>query len=191
MTHPTYVVLRNGEIIARSADVMIVDLQTDGTPEPSTVNYLADLADYLDLRGAPGSSEHADVVAALRGWVADLADTDPDGPEPDDDSPLDEPDRYPAEPMDAPTTDDLRADLSGELTYSDHAADNSLRARSAAYAVKAYADRVGTRDEEPGVAIGDLLCDLRHLCDALGLDFDDLSLRGEGHYNAEVTGAVS
>lgn len=37
----------------------------------------------------------------------------------------------------------------------------------------------------PEDGIADLLCDLRHACDALSLDFDSLNLRGENNYLAE------
>jgi len=48
-----------------------------------------------------------------------------------------------------------------------------------------------TPDEWPGrdhaeEVISDFLGDLRHLCKELGLDFDELSERGNGHYEYEV-----
>lgn len=52
--------------------------------------------------------------------------------------------------------------------------DNTRRAGFAADAVLAYARRVGQlsdRNDEPAAqVVGDLLCDLAHLCDALQVD---------------------
>ncbi|MFA6213287.1 MAG: hypothetical protein WC714_27880 [Candidatus Obscuribacterales bacterium] len=39
----------------------------------------------------------------------------------------------------------------------------------------------------PEDGIADLLCDLRHVCDALKLDFDSLNAHGEYNYQAERT----
>jgi hypothetical protein len=70
--------------------------------------------------------------------------------------------------------------------------DNGRRAGFAALAVLTYARRTGLLndygDEEPATAIGDLLGDLRHLADSLGLGFAELDRRGEGHYVPELHG---
>jgi hypothetical protein len=66
--------------------------------------------------------------------------------------------------------------------------DNTLRAELAALAVRAYAERTGVLGEEPALAISDLLGDLMHLCDALGLDFQGLVDRGAYHYEPELRG---
>ena len=46
-------------------------------------------------------------------------------------------------------------------------------------------------EEDPEASIGDLLADLRHLCDALGLDFGELERRGYGYYVAELEDEVA
>lgn len=43
-----------------------------------------------------------------------------------------------------------------------------------------------TEDDDPEDAIVDLLADLRHLCDALGLSMADLDKRAHSHYLAEL-----
>lgn len=81
-------------------------------------------------------------------------------------------------------------DKSISYDEGDEARDNGTRAGHAAAALIAYARRTGLiHDEEPETAIGDLLGDLRHLCDALGLDFADLSDKGHRHYAEELHGA--
>lgn len=70
----------------------------------------------------------------------------------------------------------------------DCADDNALRAEFAAVGVKAFAKRTGVLDEEPETAISDLLGDLMHLCDALGLNFDGLVESGRQHYDLELRG---
>lgn len=79
----------------------------------------------------------------------------------------------------------------GQIDHDDPIEDNTTRAGSAAVALKAYARTGGgsyLTGEAPETAIYDLLGDLRHLCDALGLNFDELNDRGARHYEAEVTG---
>lgn len=82
----------------------------------------------------------------------------------------------------------------GELP-SDNEHDNTLRARWAGTAVKAYAQQTGILHGEPvETAISDLLADLRHLVDALRdedgepLDFDELSELGGRRYAEELRG---
>lgn len=85
--------------------------------------------------------------------------------------------------------DDLLAahwDGEGQWRYDDSAHDNTRRAGFALAALGGYRAVVG--DEEPATVIGDLLGDLRHLCDALGLDFEDLVEAGRFHYDAELRG---
>lgn len=38
----------------------------------------------------------------------------------------------------------------------------------------------------PGLAIADVLADLRHLCDRLGLDFARIDKQAHGHYISEL-----
>ena len=65
--------------------------------------------------------------------------------------------------------------------------DNTRRAGFAVAALEGYAERIGGADSEPVEQhIRDLLGDLRHLCDALGADFDELSNRGGGAYDDEI-----
>ncbi|MEO6087205.1 MAG: hypothetical protein ABIQ18_29245 [Umezawaea sp.] len=79
------------------------------------------------------------------------------------------------------------------MRYGDRAEDgehdNGRRAGFAAAAVLAYAERAGLlserNDEHPATAIGDLLADLWHLVDSLGLDFAELTRRGKDHYVSE------
>lgn len=86
-----------------------------------------------------------------------------------------------------------RYDGDGRMRYSDSTEDgehdNGRRAGFAATAVLAYAERTGLlsdrNDEHPATAIGDLLADLRHLTDSLGLDFAELTRRGKDHYVSE------
>jgi hypothetical protein len=71
--------------------------------------------------------------------------------------------------------------------------DNTRRAGWAAAAVLTLAEQTGLlgpgNDEAPETAIGDLLANLRHLCDLLGgADFDKLNDNGAYHYHEEVTG---
>lgn len=87
-------------------------------------------------------------------------------------------------------------DGDGEMRYCDSVEDgrhdNSRRAGFAALAVLSYAVRTGLlndrNDEEPATAIGDLLGDLRHLADSLGLDYTELDRRGKSHYVPELRG---
>lgn len=79
---------------------------------------------------------------------------------------------------------DLDLDWEGPLRER-----NNQRAVFAAIGVVAFAKRVygGGIDVEPSdQAIADLLADLRHLADGLGLDWDHLCGWGEGHYEAEI-----
>lgn len=98
------------------------------------------------------------------------------------------------QPVEAETAGDLPSKDEGEFTLgssaSDIAHDNHRRATFASVAVKAYAEATGVMDEEPSLAIGDLLGDLRHLCDSLGVDYDELDDRGERHYQPETLGEL-
>lgn len=86
----------------------------------------------------------------------------------------------------------------GHVHQKDPIVDNTSRAGSAAVALKAFARTQGLdltdgtnaylHGEGPDTAIGDLLGNLRHLCDALGLEYDALNRAGEMHYNAEISG---
>jgi hypothetical protein len=94
------------------------------------------------------------------------------------------------------TISDLRALVpviagDGRLRYNDtvdRSHDNNLRAKWAAAAVLTFASETGTDDEDCSTVIGDLLANLRHLCDLSELDFSALSDRGYDHYSDERTG---
>lgn len=64
---------------------------------------------------------------------------------------------------------------------------NARRAMFAVAALKGYVAVTGAV-EAPDTSIADLLGDLRHLCDALGLDFGQLSDRGYSYYSEELAG---
>ena len=85
------------------------------------------------------------------------------------------------DPVDA--DEELACDWGNPQTSAD---DNELRARLAGIAVKAYAARTGPH-EPPETVVGDLLNDLHHLCDALGLDFEAMAAH-DTHYQAEIRG---
>jgi len=70
--------------------------------------------------------------------------------------------------------------------------DNGVRAGWAARGLVAYAVHLGgaTLTEEISVAAGDLLADLRHLFDALGLDWDAALASADMHYRAEIVGEL-
>lgn len=76
--------------------------------------------------------------------------------------------------------------LSDEHNNDDTA--NEARAGSAWVALKAYVDKVyGAPDNEPAEqGIRDLLGDLMHLSDQLGLDFEDLKGRARRTYKDEL-----
>lgn len=85
-------------------------------------------------------------------------------------------------------------DGDGGMRYGDRVEDirhdNGRRAGFAVGAVLAYAERTGLlsdrNDEDPATVLGDLLGDLRHLADSLGLDFAELDRRGTNHYVSEL-----
>lgn len=53
----------------------------------------------------------------------------------------------------------------------------------------AYARRCGTGTEELPTVFADFLSDAHHLADALGVDWEEATCNGEGHYTAELYGA--
>jgi hypothetical protein len=63
---------------------------------------------------------------------------------------------------------------------------NAERSEWARTAVNAFAVETRTKDEPLDEQVSDLLADLMHLCDAEGLDFNELSERGQGNHEAEV-----
>jgi hypothetical protein len=63
---------------------------------------------------------------------------------------------------------------------------NVVRALPAASAVVGYADRIGAADDDLRTAIADLVADLRHLTDALGGDWADVSATADRDYSGEI-----
>ena len=89
------------------------------------------------------------------------------------------------EDIPAPSPDDLACDWGNPQACQN---DNNQRAAFAGEAVKAYAKRTGMlTGEDPETVVSDLLNDMRHLCDALGLDFEALAAN-DMHYHAELRG---
>lgn len=97
---------------------------------------------------------------------------------------------YRAARLDAETIDDLAALQSSSITYDDPQADNGARAGFAAEALVAYVRRVGDPGELEMAVMVDLLGDLRHLCDALGFDFEDVAKASFYYYDAEIRGEL-
>ena len=65
---------------------------------------------------------------------------------------------------------------------------NEDRAGWANTAVTAFAEAVRETDmldEEKGLVISDLLCDMMHLCDMEEIDWDRCVVRARGHYLEE------
>lgn len=69
------------------------------------------------------------------------------------------------------------------ITGYEYAADNVAQAAFGAAALVAFVNRVGENEMETNVS--DLLACLMHLCDALGIDFDQVVRSGRNHYVAE------
>lgn len=64
--------------------------------------------------------------------------------------------------------------------------DNTYRAaRVYAAALSRYP---GPDTEGLSYTLSDLLCDVRHLCDAAGLDFNEIATRAEDHWTCETEG---
>lgn len=91
-------------------------------------------------------------------------------------------------------SDDTLAALAAELPDDGHPldlvdpkADNMRRAAFAMAAIERYAE-VCKGDDIIEQVVSDLLSDLRHLCDAAGIDFDVAST--SYHYEAEIRGVL-
>ena len=77
-----------------------------------------------------------------------------------------------------------------EIGYDgDHVRDNTTRAMLTIPALEAFALRTKS-DDDVATVISDLLADLRHICDALGLDFYALNNTAVDDYDCEVRGEV-
>lgn len=107
---------------------------------------------------------------------------------------------YPAHSDNPPETfDRLRAivnNMTGELTHSSAPADirhdNTVRAGHASVALLAFADETmsGGDGETVETGIVDLIGDLLHLCDYLGLDFAECEEQARRHYGPELHGIL-
>ena len=79
------------------------------------------------------------------------------------------------------------ADLSSGMDITgDPQGDNNARAAFGAVALSAFIRRVGS--DEPATEFADLLADLMHLADAMGLDFDSVLATAERNHRAEFRG---
>ncbi|MGR5448544.1 hypothetical protein ACP3V3_01925 [Vibrio sp. PNB22_3_1] len=63
---------------------------------------------------------------------------------------------------------------------------NSDRAESAYRAVQKFSDTTGLDGEEMFTKISDLLCNLRHLADEQGVDYNDCQEQADRHYESEI-----
>lgn len=70
--------------------------------------------------------------------------------------------------------------------------DNDIRAGWAARALVAYAQHLGkaSLSEEVETAATDLMWDLRHLFDVLGVDWEAAVSSSDGHYRGEIFGQL-
>ncbi|WP_076207157.1 DUF4262 domain-containing protein [Mycolicibacterium fortuitum] len=80
----------------------------------------------------------------------------------------------------------------GSLTMVDPQADNDVRARWGAQALIGYATHLGgaSLGSELETAATDMLADVRHLFDALGLDWQDALSTVDRNYRAEILGEL-
>lgn len=103
-------------------------------------------------------------------------------------------DVYPALTIQADTASALPTRGDSKFTFDDVAGPdgirraNFMRARTAGDAVRAYAKVSGLNNEEPVEAITDCIGDIHHLCDALGLDFEEILRKADVHHAAEIRG---
>lgn len=118
--------------------------------------------------------------------------TDPTDPRPKHAAALVDPEPVPdASPWkdDGPDKDDVAAyvakNLSRRAADDDQAGQNTRRAACALSVVLDYGSKyVG--DDVIGAILGDLLADLRHAADALGLDYTDLDATADRRYTEEA-----
>lgn len=68
------------------------------------------------------------------------------------------------------------------------AMDNLLRASFALGALRPFAERTGLEHDDLTTILGDFLADVRHLCDALGLEYGVLDGVAHGNYASEIGG---
>jgi hypothetical protein len=95
---------------------------------------------------------------------------------------------YTAARINADGPEDLWEVMSGSIDGADPQADNDARASFGARALATHAGLTGNGGEPLATALSDLLGDLRHLADALGVDYDDADATADMHYCAEIHG---
>lgn len=66
--------------------------------------------------------------------------------------------------------------------------DNDARASFGAAVLVAYSERVGGESNEVETQLADLLADLRHVCDALDLDYDAADMKAHVNHWREIHG---
>jgi hypothetical protein len=66
---------------------------------------------------------------------------------------------------------------------------NEDRASWARIALDAFIARLNMGDEQTEDCVSDLLCDMMHLCDTDGVDWDECLRRALNNYRAEVRDA--
>lgn len=87
------------------------------------------------------------------------------------------------------TVEDLAEVPKLAITHGgDVQADNDARASFGAAVLAAYAQRVGGDNNELETQLSDLLADLRHVCDALGLDYEAADMTAHVNYWREIHG---
>lgn len=84
------------------------------------------------------------------------------------------------------TLEDMAGLGNAELDEQDQAVRNM---HAAGHAAKAILAAHGGKDE-PATEVIDLLIDVRHLCDVIGVDFEDAVASSDMHYQAEIEGRV-
>lgn len=101
-------------------------------------------------------------------------------------------DKPPVVKLDITTLGELPEKQEGDFTYGhspdEIAQDNYRRATFASVGLQAYGQATRSVEEDIPTVFSDLLGDLRHLADCLGLDFEELSERGQHHYLPETKG---
>lgn len=76
-----------------------------------------------------------------------------------------------------------------ERAASSQVHDNGVRALRAGDGLIAYARICGTEHEDAAATLAGFLADLRHLADAMGIDWDEARREGDVHYTCELSGA--
>jgi hypothetical protein len=69
----------------------------------------------------------------------------------------------------------------------DHECSNEMRAGWAAASLVVFSNEHGIQDEDMATQVSDFLADLHHLADTLKIDWDNVLVRADGHYQEEVS----